>query len=371
MTTTLIGIFGIDVKNIVDSLSPYGEIALAFIIFAETGLLLGFFLPGDSLLFTAGVLAGQGQLDLALLVSTCFVGAFTGSEVGYLIGNKIGPRLFSKPDSRFFKQEYVERTKEFFDRHGPKTIVLARFVPIVRTFTPVMAGVGEMKRRTYTTYNLIGAVLWAVGVTMLGWALGDAIGSGIDTYILPLLLVVVAISLLPVFLEWRRSKLPTPAVRTVRHVPAGPIGEVRDPLSVAVLSIVTCGIYGIYWHYESFDEMKDYSGRGIGGGVGLLLSLFCGIVAAFMLPSEVGALYARDGEEPPVTALTAFWLFIPIVGLFVFVSKVQGALNAYWVSKGGGVPASRATLDPAKEAADLAHDVGGSAHDAPGPALNR
>jgi membrane-associated protein len=202
----VISLLGINIEELVNSLHPYGEVALWCIVFAETGLLIGFFLPGDSLLFTAGVLAGQGKLDVTLLLIGCFIAAFLGSEVGYLIGKRVGPRLFSKPNSRFFKHEYVERTKAFFEKHGPKTIVLARFVPVVRTFTPVMAGVGEMDRRTYTTYNLAGALLWAVGVTLLGYALGDVIGGSIDTYLLPLVLVVIAISLLPVFFEWRKSR---------------------------------------------------------------------------------------------------------------------------------------------------------------------
>jgi membrane-associated protein len=202
----VIGVLGLDPKNIFDSFSPYGELVAWFIVFAETGLLLGFFLPGDSLLFTAGILAGQGHLSIWLLLPGAFVGAFLGAEVGYLIGRRVGPRLFRRPDSRFFKQEYVERTREFFDRHGPKAVVLARFVPVVRTFTPVMAGVGEMRRRDYTRYNLIGALLWAVGVTMLGYALGDVIGSDIDTYLLPLIALIIVISLIPVYVEWRRAK---------------------------------------------------------------------------------------------------------------------------------------------------------------------
>ena len=141
--------------------------------------------------------------------------AFLGSEAGYEIGKRLGPRLFTKQESRLFKQEYVERTHQFFERHGPKTIVLARFVPVVRTFTPVMAGVGEMSRRAYSLYNLIGALLWAVGVTMLGYALGDAIGDNIDTYLLPIIVLVIAISLLPVLLEWRKAR---------RH-PIAPVDE--------------------------------------------------------------------------------------------------------------------------------------------------
>jgi membrane-associated protein len=203
---SVIGILGLDPKSIFNSISPYGEVVAWLIVFAETGLLLGFFLPGDSLLFTAGVLAGQGKLSIWLLLPGAFLGAFLGAEVGYLIGRRIGPRLFRRPDSRFFKQENVERTRAFFDHHGPKAVVLARFVPVVRTFTPVMAGVGEMRRRDFTRYNLIGALLWAVGVTMLGYALGNAIGSNIDTYLLPLIAVVILISLIPVYVEWRRQK---------------------------------------------------------------------------------------------------------------------------------------------------------------------
>jgi membrane-associated protein len=182
----------LDPKDIIDSLSPYGEIGLWLIIFAETGLLIGFFLPGDSLLFTAGLLASQGHLDIALVVIGCFVAACIGTEVGYTIGNRLGPRLFRRPDSRLFKQEYVERTKAFFDRHGPKTIVLARFVPIVRTFTPVMAGVGTL--------------LWTVGITMLGYALASTIGDSVDNYLLPLVALIIVVSFIPPFLEWRRAK---------------------------------------------------------------------------------------------------------------------------------------------------------------------
>ena len=202
----LLGLSLTDPKSLFDSLSPYGEIGLWLIVFAETGLLIGFFLPGDSLLFTAGLLASQGHLDLALVLIGGFVAAFVGTELGYTIGERLGPRLFRRQDSRLFKQEYVERTKAFFDRHGPKTIVLARFVPIVRTFTPVMAGVGEMRRRTFTVYNAAGALLWTVGVTMLGYALADVIGDSVDKYLLPLIAAIIILSFIPPFLEWRRSK---------------------------------------------------------------------------------------------------------------------------------------------------------------------
>lgn len=206
MLKGVIGSLSLNPKQIFDSLSPYGEVFAWFIVFAETGLLLGFFLPGDSLLFTAGVLAGQGKMQLWLLVPGAFVAAALGGEVGYFIGEKVGPRVFRKADSRFFKQEYVERTHGFFERHGSKAVLLARFVPVIRTFMPVMAGVGRMNRRVYSTYNVIGAFVWSVGVTLLGYALGNAIGGNIDTYILPLIAVIILVSFIPVFLEWRRAK---------------------------------------------------------------------------------------------------------------------------------------------------------------------
>lgn len=196
----------LDPKDLLNSLSPYAEFAVWLIVFAETGLLIGFFLPGDSLLFTAGLLAGQGKLDIWLIVPGAFVFAIIGDQVGYTVGARIGPRLFSKPESKIFKQEYVERTKEFFEKHGPKTIVIARFVPIVRTFAPVLAGVGEMPRTTFLKYNVVGAAIWAVGITMLGYALGDVVGDSIDKYLLPIIALIVLISLLPPFLEWRKAK---------------------------------------------------------------------------------------------------------------------------------------------------------------------
>jgi membrane-associated protein len=202
----LLALFGIDVESIVNSLSPYGEVVLWLIIFAETGLLIGFFLPGDSLLFTAGILAGQGKLDITMLIVGCFIAAVLGDQVGFTIGQQVGPRLFRRPDSKLFQQEYVERTKAFFAKHGPKTVLLARFVPIVRTFAPTLAGVGEMPRRTFLGYNVIGAFLWAVGLTMLGYLLGDAIGKDIDTYLLPLVALIILVSLIPAFLEWRRAR---------------------------------------------------------------------------------------------------------------------------------------------------------------------
>ncbi len=196
----------LDPKTILDSLSPYGEIGLMLIIFAETGLLLGFFLPGDSLMFTAGLLANQGSLNLALVLVGCFVAAVIGDQVGFTIGQMLGPRVGRKPDARFVKPEYVERTEVFFDRHGPKTIVLARFVPIVRTFAPVVAGVAHMRRAVFLRYNAVGAGLWVTVATLAGYLLANAIGNSIDTYLLPLVGIIVLVSLIPPFIEWRRHR---------------------------------------------------------------------------------------------------------------------------------------------------------------------
>jgi membrane-associated protein len=206
LTSAAIMALSLDPKSIINDMSPYGEIGLMFIIFAETGLLVGFFLPGDSLLFTAGLLAEQGKLNLAVVLVGCFLAAVAGDQVGYTIGERVGPRLFRRPDSRIFKHEYIERTEHFFTKHGPKTIVLARFVPIVRTFAPTLAGVGSMSRRTFLSYNMIGAFLWVFGVTLAGYLLSDVIGDSIDTYLLPLIGLIIVISLIPPFLEWRKAR---------------------------------------------------------------------------------------------------------------------------------------------------------------------
>jgi membrane-associated protein len=202
------GVLGLlDPKGMIESASPFGELLVMAIIFAETGLLIGFFLPGDSLLFTAGLLANDGKLNIAFLVIGVFVAAVVGDQVGYQFGKKAGPSIFRKPDARLFRQEYIEHTKTFFDKHGPKTIVLARFVPVVRTFTPVLAGVGEMKWKTFTLYNVVGALIWAVGITLAGYALGSAIGAdNVDKYLYPIIAVIILVSFIPPFLEWRKHR---------------------------------------------------------------------------------------------------------------------------------------------------------------------
>lgn len=199
------------------SLSPehlietFGLIGLFIIIFAESGLLIGFFLPGDSLLFTAGAVAAgvltsqvDVQFNIWVLLIGCFVAAVAGDQVGYLFGRKVGPSLFSRPDSKIFKAEYVAKAQHFFDHYGPKAIVMARFVPIVRTFCPIVAGVGHMSYPTFVRYNVVGGALWGVGVTLLGYFFGqiDVVRNNIEIAILG----VVAISLLPIVVEVIRHR---------------------------------------------------------------------------------------------------------------------------------------------------------------------
>jgi membrane-associated protein len=180
-----------------------GLALLTAIVFAESGLLIGFFLPGDSLLFIAGFLsstAGGSRLPPLPVVVLCVVlAAFIGDQVGYWFGKKVGPSLFDRPKSRLFNPDNVVKAHGFFEKYGPKTIVLARFVPIVRTFAPIVAGVGTMKYRTFVTYNIVGAALWGVGVTTLGYYLGeiDAVKNHIEIAIV----VIVAVSLIPVAIE--------------------------------------------------------------------------------------------------------------------------------------------------------------------------
>ena len=195
----------------VDLLSPekllqaFGTLGLFAIVFAESGLLFGFFLPGDSLLFTAGLLASQGKLNLPLILVGCFVAAVAGDQVGYAFGRRVGPALFRRPESRLFKHENVERAQAYFDRYGVKTIVLARFVPVVRTFAPIVAGVGQMNYRTFVSFNVIGGFLWAVGVTLLGYVLGETIPD-IDRYLLPAIAGIVLLSIAPVGVELFRAR---------------------------------------------------------------------------------------------------------------------------------------------------------------------
>ncbi|HEY7438366.1 MAG TPA: DedA family protein [Acidimicrobiia bacterium] len=186
-----------------------GTIGIITVIFLECGMLLGLIFPGDSLLFTAGLFAATGKFGLNIGVVTLGVilAAIAGGQIGYWLGKKYGPGMFRRPDSRIFKQEYVQRSEEFFDKHGSKTIFLARFLPFVRTLVPPLAGIGNMDLRKYTTYNVVGGVVWAGGVTLAGYALGTRIPPDkVDTYLIPIVLVIIALSLIPPILEWRKHK---------------------------------------------------------------------------------------------------------------------------------------------------------------------
>lgn len=190
-----------------------GYLMIFGIIFAESGLLIGFFLPGDSLLFTAGFLASPASqallvklgvpaetsfFSLPILAIGCFLAAVIGDSVGYAFGKRVGQRLFQREDSFLFNKKNVYKAQEFYEKHGGKAIVLARFVPVVRTFAPIVAGIGDMKYRRFLSFNMIGGLLWAVGVTVAGYFLADIIGpEKIDTYLLPIIALIILISVAP------------------------------------------------------------------------------------------------------------------------------------------------------------------------------
>ncbi|MBI3894605.1 MAG: VTT domain-containing protein [Acidobacteria bacterium] len=182
-----------------------GVILVCVIIFVETGLFFGFFLPGDSLLVTAGIFAAAGFLDLPTLLFFGSLCAVLGDQVGYYIGRKAGQALYSRPNSRTFKRQHLERTRGFYERYGAKTIVLARFVPIVRTFAPAVAGAAEMRYRRFVTYNVMGGVLWILSMTLVGYFLGAYIPN-IDRYIHWVIAAVIFVSILPVVVEVLRAR---------------------------------------------------------------------------------------------------------------------------------------------------------------------
>lgn len=203
MIETLAAIPGLD---LVDLIIGFGIFAILLVIFAESGLLIGFFLPGDSLLFTAGVLyhanilPGNLPISIHLFVVLLFVAAVLGDSVGYWFGKKSGPKIFKKPDARIFKQAHIEKAQAFYEKHGGKTIIIARFVPIVRTFAPIIAGVGKMQYKKFLSYNLVGGFLWTFGVTYLGYFTGaafEAAGLDIDQVLLPIIALIILLSVLP------------------------------------------------------------------------------------------------------------------------------------------------------------------------------
>jgi membrane-associated protein len=207
VTTTLaLGPEWLQPAVIIEWLGPWAVVGLALIVFAECGLLLGFFLPGDSLLFTAGLFVAQGaiQAPLWLICLILVASAFVGNVVGYYIGRAAGPAIFDKPESRLFKPKHVARTQEFFDKYGTRAIVLGRFVPIVRTFITVMAGVGQMDAKRYLTFSFIGGVLWAAGVTLLGFWLGQF--AFVRENIEFMLILIVLLSVVPIVVEIIRAR---------------------------------------------------------------------------------------------------------------------------------------------------------------------
>jgi membrane-associated protein len=186
-------------------LSTFGLAGVAVIVFAESGVLIGLFLPGDSLLFTAGILAATGKLNLWLLLPTAFLAAAAGDSFGYAFGRRAGPALFRRDDAKVFRRRQLQRARDFYDRRGASTIVLARFIPFVRTFAPIVAGAAGMPYRRFVTFNLVGALLWGVGVTVAGYTLGRTVPS-IDRYLLPGIALIVAISLIPMAWEVVHSR---------------------------------------------------------------------------------------------------------------------------------------------------------------------
>lgn len=180
-------------------------IGIFLFVFAESGLFFGFFLPGDSLLFTAGILASAGHFNAVFLFLGCFVMAVLGDSVGYWFGKKTGPRIFSRPDSFFWNKRNIEKTEVFFKKHGNKTITLARFVPIVRTFAPIMAGVGKMEYKVFLFWNILGGFFWSGVMILAGYFLGNSI-KNIDKFILPIVALIIILSIVPVLVQVLQKK---------------------------------------------------------------------------------------------------------------------------------------------------------------------
>ncbi|MFI0966152.1 DedA family protein [Streptomyces sp. NPDC021080] len=203
MMTLALGPSWLDPNTLLDNFGIWG---LLLVVFAESGLLIGFFLPGDSLLFTCGLLIATDAMDFPLWAAVPLIclAAVLGDQAGYLFGKKVGPSLFTRPDSRLFKQENVVKANEFFEKYGPKSLVLARFVPVVRTFTPIIAGVSGMKYRPFLTFNVIGGVMWGAGVTLLGSWLGKI--EFVNKHIELILILIVLVSVVPIMIEFLRAR---------------------------------------------------------------------------------------------------------------------------------------------------------------------
>src|SRR6185503_6689104 len=193
--------FGFNLEEFIRAAGYFGLFAM---IFAESGVLIGFFLPGDSVLFTAGFLSSQGYLNIWFLIPLMFIAAAAGDSVGYEFGKKVGPRIFKREDSLLFKKKYILDAQHYYEKYGGKTLILARFIPFVLTFAPILAGVGNMKYRKFLSYNLIGAFLWAVGLTLLGYFMGNLIPN-VDRYLLPIIAIIVIASIAPTIIKILRN----------------------------------------------------------------------------------------------------------------------------------------------------------------------
>jgi membrane-associated protein len=216
----------LDPEHLLRLLGPYVVVGLCLIIFAECGLLIGFFLPGDSLLFTAGLFVASGFIGapiwlICLLLTVC---AVAGNVVGYYLGYKAGPALFDRPDSRLFSREHVDKTHAFFEKYGARAILLGRFVPIVRTFITAIAGVGRMEPRKYFTYSVIGGVVWAAGVTLLGYWLGAI--AFVRNHVEMILVGIVVLSIVPIVVEAVRARMTS---RRVAHSPGTGVPHDASP----------------------------------------------------------------------------------------------------------------------------------------------
>ena len=198
------------IDSLLNLLGNYVYLGLIFIIFAETGLAVGFFLPGDSLLVVCGLFAAAGKLNLWIMLITLFIAAVVGDAVGYYSGKKIGPAIFSRPKSRFFNPNHLKKAHAFYEKHGGKTIILARFVPIVRTFAPIVAGAADMRYRDFLLYNVFGGFLWVTSMLFAGYFLGGvvekAFGIKLEDHIDKVVIVVVFLSILPIIYEYIKSR---------------------------------------------------------------------------------------------------------------------------------------------------------------------
>jgi membrane-associated protein len=210
---------GFDLSSFASTAGPWAAIlVVALIVFAESGLFVGFFLPGDSVLFTVGVLIQSGHLpfNINAAVAIFFIAAALGDSTGYLFGKVVGYRLFKRPNSFLFRHENIEKAQAFYEKYGGKTIILGRFIPVVRTFVPIVAGIGEMKYKVFISFNIIGGLLWAAGVTYIGYFLGSLLtkaGIKVDSVLLPIIILIVLISIAPAAYHVLKEKEQRTAIR--------------------------------------------------------------------------------------------------------------------------------------------------------------